>query len=110
MAGTLKLSPSNTIMGKDCFVIKIACDLESYTVVLSHISVILHRSLWFPVVYISRCIRSLETLLFLTGAVSGTLKITLNDWYHHYNLPRNLESASQFQVQVCCFVLVLRLG
>jgi len=53
-------------MGKDCFVVKIACDLESCTVILFRISVILRRSL-VPRGLHFQLHKSFETLLFLTG-------------------------------------------
>ena len=59
-------------MGKDCFVVKIACDLDSYAVVLFRISVILHGSLQFPMACISSFIKSFEILLFLTAAETDT--------------------------------------
>lgn len=64
-------SPNNMIMGKDCFVVNIACDLDSYAVALFCINMILRGSPWFPVVYISSCKISFETLLFPTGAVTA---------------------------------------
>lgn len=93
-------------MGKDCFVLKIASGLESHVVVLFCINVILHGSHWFPVVYISSCIKSFETLLFLTGAVTGTFK-------KHWMLgiittvyPGTWRVLPSFQVQVWHFVPV----
>lgn len=95
------------IMGKDCFVVNIACDLESYAVALFCIYMILRGSLWFPVVYISSCKISFETLLFLTGAVTALQK-------NHRRLgiittvyPGTWSMLPSFPVQVRRFVLVL---
>lgn len=93
-------------MGKDCFVVKIACGPESHVVVSFHINVILHGSHWFPVVYISSCIKSFGTSLFLTGAVTGTFKKHLMLGIITTVYPGTWRVLPSFQVQVWHFVPV----
>lgn len=88
--------------GGDWFVVEVACDLESYAVVSFHITgTILHGSIQFPVIYISKYKKiwnfpvSHQRCYRIFGR-RGKKKKRLRMWHYPYSLSRSSEDVSHF--------------